>query len=262
MGYRFLLASVLLFDYCRRRGLALRFRFKQHIDFALLGAAMFSVGNILVYYAETYIVSGMVAVGFSLSPMINMLAARLFFHTRMTLRVALAAVFGVAGIVCVFWPEFGSLSVSRNAELGALLTVLAVFASAAGNMVATRNQKLGYATWSSMAWSMLYGGAMALAIGAAMGRPLGFLPSASYLLALLYLSLFGSIITFGCYLTLIGRIGAARTAYIGVMAPILALALSFCFEKFAWTWLTTLGVALSVMGNIVMLRPARKLATL
>jgi drug/metabolite transporter (DMT)-like permease len=110
-----------------------------------------------------------------------------------------------------------------------------------------------------MAWSMLYGGVMALAIGLALGKPLSYTPSGSYLLALIYLSLFGSIITFGCYLTLIGRIGAARSAYIGVMAPILALVISFFFEKFAWTWLTTLGVALSIIGNIVMLLPARKL---
>jgi drug/metabolite transporter (DMT)-like permease len=260
VGYRFLLASALLFAYCRWRGLALRFGLKQHGDFALLGAAMFGVGYILVYYAESYIVSGMVAVGFSVSPMINMLAARLFFRTRMTLHVALAALFGVAGIVCVFWPEFGRLSVSRNAELGALFTLLSVFASAAGSMVAMRNQKFGYDTWSSMAWGMLYGGALALLIGLALGRPLSITPSASYLLALLYLSLFGSIITFACYLTLIARIGAARTAYIGVMAPILALVISFCFENFAWTWLTSLGVALSVIGNIVMLRPGRTVA--
>lgn len=261
VGYRFLLASAMLFAYCRWRGLALRFGRKQHGDFALLGAAMFSVGYILVYYAESYIVSGMVAVGFSVGPMINMLASRLFFHTRMTMRVAVAALFGVAGVVCVFWPEFGKLSVSRNAELGALLTALSVFASAAGSMVATRNAKFGYATWSSMAWSMLYGAAMALAIGLALGKPLSFTLTGSYLMALIYLSLFGSIITFGCYLTLIGRIGAARSAYIGVMAPILALVISFFFEKFAWTWLTTLGVALSIIGNIVMLLPARKSPT-
>jgi drug/metabolite transporter (DMT)-like permease len=53
-------------------------------------------------------------------------------------------------------------------------------------------------------------------------------------------------------------IGAARAAYIGVKVPIVALAMSFFFEKFAWGWLTTVGVALSVMGNVLMLRQARK----
>ena len=191
--------------------------------------------------------------------MINMLASRAFFGTKMTMRVLIAALFGVAGIICVFWPEFGKLSVSRNAELGALLTILSVLASSAGSMVATRNARFGYNTWSSMAWGMLYGGAVALLVGVAMGQPFTFVPSSGYILSLIYLALFGSIVTFGCYLTLIARIGAARAGYIGVMVPIMALTISYFFEKFAWSWLTTVGVVLSVIGNVVMLRPQKKI---
>lgn len=258
VAYRFLLASAALFGYCRWRGLPLAFARRQHLDFALFGALMFCVGYILVYYAETYIVSGLVAVGYSLGPLINLLAARVCFGTPMSKRIAVAALFGVAGIACIFWPEFGALSASRNAVWGALLTILSVLASSAGSMAALRNQKRGYSTWSSMAWGMLYGGALALAIGLASGRTLAFDPGTGYVLSLAYLAVLGSVVTFACYITLIGRIGAARAAYIGVMVPIVALAISFFFENFAWGWLTSTGVVLSVTGNILMLRPARK----
>jgi len=257
VGYRFLLASAVLFLYCRRRGLALAYTPRQHADLALLGASMFGVGYVFVYYAEVHIVSGMVAVGFSAGPMINMFAARALFGTPMTARVALASLLGVVGITCVFWPEFGKVSASGDAGLGVLFTVLAVFASSAGSMVAARNQKLGYATWSSMAWGMFYGGALALLIGMALGQRLTFPLTGGYVLSLLYLSLFGSIVTFACYLTLIARIGPAKAAYVGVMTPILALFLSLFFEGYAWGWLTTFGVGLSVLGNVVLLRPAR-----
>lgn len=260
VGYRFMLASAMLFGFCRWRGLVLRFTARQHVDLALFGLAMFSVSYILVYYAETFIVSGMVAVAYSASPMINMFASRVFFGAAMTLRVAIAALFGVAGIVCVFWPEFGRLSVSRNAELGAGLAVLSVLASSAGSMVATRTQRLGYPTWTSMAWGMLYGGVFALLFAVIGGKPLVFDASARYVGALIYLAVFGSIITFGCYLTLMSRVGAARAAYIGVMVPIVALVISFFFEKFAWGWLTSLGVALSIVGNVIMLRGAAQRA--
>ncbi|MEO8386395.1 MAG: EamA family transporter [Betaproteobacteria bacterium] len=254
VGYRFLVASAVLFAYCSWRGLKLRFTWREHVDLVLFGASMFCISYIFVYYAETYIVSGMVAVGYSASPMINMLMSRLWFGTPMTVRVATGAMFGIVGIISVFWHEFANLSASRNAELGAILTVLSVVASSAGSMVATRIQKSGYSTWSNMAWGMLYGGGLALVIGVSLGKPLNFVTSVGYVGSLLYLAIFGSVITFACFLTLLGRIGAARAGYVGVMVPIVALAVSFFFEKFAWGWLTTLGVALSLAGNIIILR--------
>ena len=254
VGYRFIVAAAAVFAFCRWRGLKLRFTWREHIDLFLFGASMFCISYIFVYYAETYIVSGMVAVGYSAGPLLNMLMARAMFSTPMTTRVTVGALFGIAGIVCVFWHEFANLSVSRNAELGAILTMLSVVASSAGSMVATRIQKSGYSTWSSMAWGMLYGGVMALVIGVILGKPLSFESTVGYVGSLFYLAIFGSVITFACYLTLLARIGAARAAYIGVMVPIVALAVSFFFEKFAWGWLTTLGVALSLAGNIVILR--------
>ena len=261
VGYRFLLASAALFAFCRWRKMPLHFTRSEHTDLFFFGASMFSVSYILIYYAETFIVSGMVAVGYSASPMISMFFSRLFFGTPITSRVTLGATLGIAGIVCVFWHEFGNLSVSRNAELGAILTMLSVVASTAGNMVAMRTQKRGLPTWTSMAWGMLYGGALSLVIGLATGKSFTIEYSASYWLSLAYLSIFGSIITFACFLTLMKRIGAAPASYVGVMVPIIALTISIFFENFVWGWLTTVGVVLSVLGNIAMLRGKDELKT-
>ena len=261
VGYRFLLASMVLFAYARWRGLRLSFSMKQHADFALLGATLFCISYIFVYHAERYIVSGMVAVAYSTSPMITMVAARMLFGTPMTWRVAIAALFGIAGICCVFWPAFDKASVSQSAELGALLTVLSVLVSTAGSMAAVRCQNRGYNTWISMAWGMFYGGLMSLAIGAALGNPIAFAPTPGYVFSLLYLALFGSIVTFACYLPLIARIGAAAAGYIGVMVPVVALAISYFLEKFAWNMLTTAGVALCIVGNVVMLQIPRSPAS-
>lgn len=254
VGYRFLIASIVLFLYCRWRGLNLRFALREHADFLLFGAGMFCISYIFIYYAETYIVSGMVAIAYSASPMINMLMARALFSTPMTTRVTTGAMFGIAGIVCVFWNEFANLSSSRNAALGAMLAALSVIFSSAGSMAATRIHRRGYSTWSSMAWGMFYGGVMSLMIGVALGKPLNFEATGGYVGSLIYLAVLGSIITFACYLTLQARIGAARAGYIGVMTPILALVLSFFVETFAVGWLTIFGVLLSITGNIVILR--------
>ena len=63
--YRFGLAAALLIFFCYLRGLNLKFSLKEHLFMALLGALLFSVNYWLVYVAELYLTSGLVAVLFS-----------------------------------------------------------------------------------------------------------------------------------------------------------------------------------------------------
>ncbi len=110
-----------------------------------------------------------------------------------------------------------------------------------------------------MAWSMGYGGVIALGIALALGGRLAIDPTPAYLLSLLYLTLLGSIATFGCWLALLGRVGPARASYVGVMVPIVALIISTLFEGLVWHPLTVAGMAVAVAGNVLVLRnaPAR-----
>jgi len=215
---------------------------------------MYSIGYIFVYHAERYIVSGLVAVGYSATPLLSMLGLRLFFGQRVTARMALGSLSGLVGIALVFWPELGRLAQSRGVALGAVFTLLAVLVTTAGGLIAHRNHLRRLHGWPTMAWSMGYGGAASLVIALALGRTLSFEWSPAYLLSLLYLTVFGSILGFAGFLTLLGRIGAARTSYIGVMVPIVALVVSSLFEGFAWHALTLAGIGVSVAGNVLVLR--------
>ena len=138
--------------------------------------------------------------------------------------------------------------------IGAFFTAAAVILSALSNMAAHRNHGAGLPVWQTMAWGMLYGALFTLALTLALGRPLAFEPTPAYVLSLLYLVVFGSILAFGGFLTLLGRIGAARAGYIGVMVPIVALVISALFEGYRWEWLALAGVAVSVAGNVIILR--------
>jgi drug/metabolite transporter (DMT)-like permease len=84
----------------------------------------------------------------------------------------------------------------------------------------------------------------------------------SYSLSLIYLSVFGSIFAFGSYLTLIGRIGADKTAYAAVLFPVIALSISTLFEDYHWTLTAIFGFVLVLFGNYLVLKiPARPVAT-
>ena len=85
------------------------------------------------------------------------------------------------------------------------------------------------------------------------GAEWGFDRSPGYLVSLLYLAVFGSVIGFGCYLTLLGRIGLDRAAYVTVLFPIIALILSTIFEDMQWGFAQLIGAMLVLLGNAVVL---------
>jgi drug/metabolite transporter (DMT)-like permease len=252
--YRFFLASLLLFAWCALRRLPLKFAPGEHAWMAAFGIGSFSASYVFVYYAEQHVVSGLVAVGYSASPLLGMLGMRLFFGAPMTRRMAAASVLGIAGIVLVFYPELALMKSGSATEKGAIFTVLAVLISVLGSMAAQRNSQARLPLWQSMAWGMLYGSMVALAIGLAMGKPITFEPAPGYVLSLLYLAVLGSIVAFAGFLTLLQRIGPARAGYIGVMVPIVALFISAAFEGFRFHALTWAGIALSLAGNVLVLR--------
>jgi drug/metabolite transporter (DMT)-like permease len=256
VSYRFLLAALLVAAWCRLRGLPLRFRAAEHAALAFMGVAMYSIGYIFVYHAETHLPSGVVAVGASAYPLFTMLGMRLVFGQPMTARMAIGSALGITGVALVFWPEFDSVARGGSVALGAAFTMLSVLVSTIGSLAAQRNHERKLAGWPAMAVSMGYGGLASLAAALALGRSLAIEWSALYLLSLAYLAVFGSVLAFGAFLTLLGRIGAARASYVGVMVPIVALLISAVLEGYDWQVLTLAGVAVSVAGNVLVLRRA------
>jgi len=252
VSHRFLLAALVIAAWCRMRGLPLKFTRAEHASLAVMGVAMYGISYIFVYHAELHVASGLVAIGYSASPLLSTLGMRLFFGQAVTARMALGSVLGIAGISLVYWPEFARQA-GGGMALGAVFTVLAVLLSTSGGLLAHRNHERKLHGWPTMAWSMGYGALCALIVALALGRSYTIDLGAPYLLSLAYLSLFGSVLTFGAWLTLVGRIGAPRASYVGVMAPVVALFVSTLFEGFQWHPLTAVGVAVAIAGNLLVL---------
>ncbi len=73
-----------------------------------------------------------------------------------------------------------------------------------------------------------------------------------------HLTLLGSVVGFGCHLTLLGRIGADRVAYVNIVSPLIALGLSTLFEGFDWGWVAGAGLLLALGGNVVAISYRRR----
>lgn len=255
--YRYSLASLLLFAWCAVRGLELRFGRRAHVRFLLLGLLLFCLNYILTYHAQQHITSALAAIAFSTMLWMNIGNSRLFFGVRSGPRVILGSALGVAGIVTLFLPQVGSITLSDATFYGASLAVLGAFVASLGNMVSQEAQKGGIPVLQANAWGMFYGTLLTGAIALGQGHAFTFDWSAGYVISLGYLAVFGSIIAFGAYLTLLGRIGAHKAGYAVVMFPVIALVLSVLFEGLQITANIISGAILVTAGNVIILRRDR-----
>lgn len=224
---------------------------------------LFSLNFICFYSAAAYLPSGLISVIFSLATIFNAVNARLFFGDRITGRTVVAGALGVTGLVLLFGRDI-ALSGTGDTVVGLGLAALGTLFFSLGNMVSRRNSAAGISPAEANAWGMGYGALGLLALIAVTGTPVVAPPDATYLSALLYLAVIGSIVGFTTYLTLVARIGSARTAYTTVLYPIVALAISTLFEGYQWHWTGALGLGFALAGNLVMFArwpaPRRELA--
>lgn len=254
---RFMLAGTCVLAWRAWRGDRLRFAWRDHGWFALQGVFLYGVSYICVYHAERHLPSGVVAVGYSASPLAGGIGAAWLFGTPLTRRFLLGGVLGLAGVALIFWPEFGkaaSGSHSGETTLGVAFTAGSVLLSTVGSLMASRNGQRGLTMWPALGFGMLYGGAAVLLIALVTGQSVVPPTALSWWVALLYLALAGSVVSFACYLTLLARLGAGPAGTIGVMTPILALAVSTLFEGYRPEALAGVGVLLAVIGNVLILR--------
>jgi drug/metabolite transporter (DMT)-like permease len=246
--YRFALATLISFLWCTICRMSLRFKLSDHIKIGALGLTLFCVNYICFYEAEKYTTSGQVAVIFSLLGVFNMINNRLFLGIKSDRSVLIATVIGVFGIVLTFWSDL----VGHKAQnwFGAILTLCGTYSASLGNLLSSRLQKRGISVVPANTFGMLYGTMVLTIYCLWSGARFTFLPTTAYTGALVYLAVLGSVVAFGLYLSLVGRIGSDRAAYVSVLFPIVALGISFFGEHYRPTLLSFLGIIMILLGNV------------
>lgn len=256
--YRFLLAAVVLLLFCLLTKRKLRFSISQHLFIALQGLFLFSTNYLIFYWATGLLTSGIVALLFSTVIIMNIVNGAVFLGQSINVRVVIGAMFGISGIAAIFWSEVASLENDSSTWQGLWMCLIATFCASIGNILSARNQQNNLPVVQTNAWGMTYGSLFMGIYALFHGVPFNYEATFSYSLSLVYLSVFGSIFAFGSYLTLIGRIGADKTAYAAVLFPVIALSISTLFEDYRWTLAAVFGFALVLFGNYLVLKKPPK----
>jgi drug/metabolite transporter (DMT)-like permease len=256
--WRFVIATPIMLGIAALRGERLSYPPAEHIRFAALGFTIFSANFTLFYYGGLYLPSGLLAVVFSLSSVVNVWLGALTLGVPIDKRVALGGGLGFLGIAAMFYPQLAGTQIDRGALIGLALCTTGMLLFCSGNMIFARMQRRGIPVFAASGYGMLYA-TIGLALFVAIrGHSFAIDLAPAYIAGLLYLAVIGSVMAFACYLTLLGRIGADRAAYSTVMFPVVALAVSTVVENYQWTIPALLGVAAVLVGNLLVLRAPKK----
>ncbi len=252
---RFVLATAISFAVCGLMKAKMKFPPKTHLILILTGIGNFSLNYILTYRSEEYLPSGLVAVTFTLLIYLNMFGVRIFYKKPISPAVFGGAFLGALGIVLLCWSEIQRTNFDHKILLGFLIGTLGTVAASAGNMFTLRLRQLKVPVLVGNSWGMFYGTLFSLICFFVFSKGGTLIdPRPTYWLSLIYLSIFGTVIAFWSYMTLMDKVGAERSAYTTVMSPVIALILSTYFENFHWDIPSSLGIVCCVTGNILVLR--------
>ncbi|MFC5480309.1 DMT family transporter [Massilia suwonensis] len=263
--YRFALASSVLFVLCIGRGYKLQLPWRTQKWVMLQGVATFGLSYICTYQAEEVVVSGLVAVLFALMVFWTPVLSRVFYGTPIAPRTWGAGAVATGGVALLFYHSIGTAwrdvqaGGSGHFLLGVILALVATIASSAGSIVVGKVREQSGNVMLTTAWSMFWGTALVAVYVLLTGQRFVPPPTASYTLGLLYLSVFGSVIAFLAYFTLINRIGPQKAVYIGVITPVLSVLLSIKLEHYRPGPVEFLGMVLC-LGSVAwaLLAPAAK----
>jgi len=249
--YRYAIATLVLLAICMARKTPLKFSAHAHKYMLIQGTCLFCLNYIFFYYASVHLTTGLVAVIFSTVVLMNVLNGRLIVGLPIRPVVVLSGILGLIGLVFIFIPELSNMERSEQVRNSILFGLVATLFASIGNVTTIKNKENGVPIVAATTWGMFYGSIVTLAYVLV---KVNFDGSTEYVVSLIYLSVFGSVVAFLCYLTLIEKIGPDKASYSGVMFPVVALIVSTIFEDYRWTATAVFGLALVILGNFLVLR--------
>jgi len=253
-GLRFLLATLLVSLVLAARRKRLRLTRDDKVCVLSLGLLVFWIDYAAVYWAELRISSGLTAIIFSTMPlMASLLSAYWTRSETLTGRKVAGIVVGILGTALLFWPHE---HLGYQQTLG-MLAALGGCLSATINLVTMKKYGHNSDPFVLNFFGMGLGTACLLVMSAALEDWHSVVWTQSNVLAILYLSVFGSVIAFSSYYYLIKKMDATIVSLSTLIIPIVALILGRAFLGEMVTPLAVAGIVTILAGVAIAILPSQ-----
>ncbi|MGC8897227.1 MAG: DMT family transporter [Bacteroidota bacterium] len=248
-GVRFVVAVTILFILIKLRGLSLPSDKVSRWVFLSAGLLSFGIPFALVYWAEQYIASGLSSILFASYPfMIAILSYYVIKEEPLTLLKIIGITLGFIGIIVIFWADIHLTN--RYAFLGMVGIVLSAFLQAISVIIIKKYGRTLHPFVVSFGGMLL--AAFILLTGSLLFErrsPLTLNVTAVW--TVLYLSVFGSVVTFSIYFWLLKRIPVVVLSLSALITPVIAVLLGGIVLSEILTARTYLGATIVLLGVLV-----------
>jgi putative membrane protein PagO len=248
-GLRFLIASVAIFIIMRLKGITLQ-RDKLSVKLYLqMGFLSFVIPFGLVYWAEQFVPSGLASVLFGVYPFfVAIFSYFMIPNEKIGIGKTVGMILGFLGIIIIFSDSF-SFTLS-DYLLGMFAVMLSGIMQA---YIAVTLKKYGkHLNPLSMNFiPMLIAGITGTLIGLFAEDFSKVSIEENGILAVLYLAIFGSVVTFTSFYWLMKRINVVILSLIAFITPIVALLLGWIFYNEVFTTHHLVGSALVLIGLLI-----------
>ena len=224
---------------------------RHHLFFALQGVCLFCVNFLAFYQSTHYIASGLTAVVMATAPIFNAIHGKWIYGIETKGNFWLGVSVGLAGICLLFGHDLLGANWSIEVLYGLMYALMGTWCFSMGNMISIQNSRNQIQAYTATSYAMVYGCIALLGIIMFKGISFDIDMRLEYLTGLAYLAVPASVIGFTVYLNLVDRLGANQAAYLMLITPIVALAVSSLFEDYHWSVYSTLGLSLVISGNLL-----------
>lgn len=252
------LGALLMYLFMRWRGFRLPRRRDTWIDLTLLGLINAAIPYVLVSWGEQYIDSSLAALLQATVPLFTALIAHHFTSDeRLTPFRILGLLLGFGGVLLLIGISPPENQDTHPNHLYGQLAVIASSVCYAAMAVYTRLRLHDTPPLVSSTGQLITSAAFIVPLSLLIERPFHLSISPAAWGSWLTLTLFGTVIAYIIYFTLLKRIGATFTTMVTYIMPINGLILGALVLKEPINWIILLSLALVLSGALLVRQPPK-----
>lgn len=223
---RSLISTLIMAAICMARGVSLRVTRAAAWRLMMVGILIMTVNNLLLIWGETMVATGYASLVIAMTPIfIAILETLLPGGETLNLRGWAGTMLGGIGMAALLWPALhhsGGAATGHRTIFGFVILIVAAFATAVAS-VASRRFRFQVDTLVATTWQIGAAGLINLAISAGGGCFRTAHWTTGGMLAIGYLSIFGSVVGLTAYTYLLQHVPVTKVATYAFVNPVVAV---------------------------------------